>query len=344
MIYFNLLIIFLFIIFIHEFGHYFFARLFKVKVTDFSIGFGKVLISYYDKNHTNWKISLIPLGGYVKIKGLESIFNNKPKTFNHNDSFEDISLLKKIIILLGGSLFNIISSWIIIISIFFFIGITKYEPIIGEVIKDSPAHINDLKNGDRIVKINDHKIDNFLDIGKFINKDEYVTIELLRGNSIITKNVRLNYNNELNKYFLGIRSNNKPNIIKYDFINSFIDSTYFIPTYYIQISKYIFNSYNSNTLSQELSGPIGIVKIADQLMLDKIIGILFMFISISLFVAIFNLIPIPLLDGGHILFFIIRRIFSNKLPQFIIKLYLAIGIAIISFIFILITFNDIFYK
>ena len=76
MIYLNLLIVFLLLIFIHELGHYTASRFFGAKVTDFSIGFGKSLFTFKDKNHTNWKFSLIPLGGYVKIKGLESIFQN----------------------------------------------------------------------------------------------------------------------------------------------------------------------------------------------------------------------------------------------------------------------------
>ena len=83
---------------------------------------------------------------------------------------------------------------------------------------------------------------------------------------------------------------------------------------------------------------------ADQLMLDKIKGILFLFIMISLFVAIFNLFPIPLLDGGHIIYFTLRSMFSNTLPQVVTRLYIVIGISIISFLFILVTINDIFYK
>jgi len=79
-------------------------------------------------------------------------------------------------------------------------------------------------------------------------------------------------------------------------------------------------------------------------MLDQIKGILFLFILISLFVGMFNLFPIPLLDGGHIVYFIVRSIFSDSLPIFITKIYLTIGISIISILFILITFNDIFYK
>ena len=110
MIYINLLIIFLLLIFIHELGHYSAARLFGVKVTDFSIGFGKSLFTFKDKKNTRWKISLIPLGGYVKIKGLESIFlNDKNKNFD-KDSFQSLSLFKKIIILLkNGKYLNRIS-------------------------------------------------------------------------------------------------------------------------------------------------------------------------------------------------------------------------------------------
>ena len=80
MIYLNLLIIFIILIFIHELGHYIAARFFGAKVTDFSIGFGKTLFSYTDKNHTKWKFSILPLGGYVKIKGLENIFQNVENT------------------------------------------------------------------------------------------------------------------------------------------------------------------------------------------------------------------------------------------------------------------------
>ena len=97
-------------------------------------------------------------------------------------------------------------------------------------------------------------------------------------------------------------------------------------------------------MTDQLAGPIGIVKMADQMMLDKLSGVLLLFIVISLFVGLFNLFPIPLLDGGHIVYFIISKIFSNSLPEFVTRIYLVIGITIISFLFIFVTLNDIFYK
>ena len=108
MIYINLLLVFICIVFIHEFGHYLFARIFKAEVTDFSIGFGKPLFQFKDRNNTIWKICPIPLGGYVKIKGLDSVFQK-----NSNDepgSFQSLQLYQKIFILLAGSVFNILSA------------------------------------------------------------------------------------------------------------------------------------------------------------------------------------------------------------------------------------------
>ena len=180
MIYLNLIIIFIFIIFIHELGHYSIARLYKTTVTDFSIGFGKVLYQYKDKNLTNWKISLIPLGGYVKIKGLESIFNNSINEFHSKDSFQYLSLIKKITILLAGSFFNIISAWLCLFLMLFFLGIVSFAPIIGSVIDKSPASINDLRKGDVISQINGKKINNFNDIAYAINKSKRITIDIIQ--------------------------------------------------------------------------------------------------------------------------------------------------------------------
>ena len=142
MIYINLLLVFICIVFIHEFGHYLFARIFKADVTDFSIGFGKPIFKFRDKNNTIWKICPIPLGGYVKIKGLDSVFQ---KNSNQDPgSFQALKLYQKIFILLAGSVFNIISAWIALFCIFFFFGIASFLPIIGTVMDNSAAQENDL--------------------------------------------------------------------------------------------------------------------------------------------------------------------------------------------------------
>ena len=342
MIYINLLLVFICIVFIHEFGHYLFARIFKAEVTDFSIGFGKPLFQFKDKNNTIWKICPIPLGGYVKIKGLDSVFQK-----NSNDepgSFQSLQLYQKIFILLAGSVFNILSAWIALFSIFFFFGIASFLPIIGKVMDDSAAKENDLRVNDVIISVNNLKIDEFSDIPKALGSDKSISLLVERGGQIIEKNFDLKFNDEINRYVIGISTNNEPIIDKYNLNKSIQNSLIFIPTYYAASINFLKKSYQDNTLGDQLAGPVGIVKMADQMMLDKIRGVIFLFIVISLFVGVFNLLPIPLLDGGHIVYFVISKIFSNSLPELVTRIYIATGITIISFLFIFITFNDIFYK
>ena len=342
MIYINLILVFLVLVAIHEYGHYIVARWFKAEVTDFSIGFGKPLLKFTDKNGTTWKLSPIPLGGYVKIKGLDNIFS--PKSNDEEGSFQSLTLFQKILVLLAGSIFNIFSAWFALFCIFFFFGIVTLMPIIGSVSENSSAFENDLREGDKILEINNISIEEFSDIPKAIGNNPSINILIERNNQIIEKNFDLKFNSELNRYIIGISSPQNPIIDKYNLIDSIKNSSLFIPTYYVASFSFLQQSYKENTLGDQLAGPIGIVKNADQMMLDQVRGVLFLFIIISLFVGLFNLLPIPLLDGGHIIYFIIRRIFSNSLPEFITRVYLAVGITIISFLFIVVTYNDIFYK
>ncbi len=173
MIYLNLLLVFLILVAIHEYGHYVVARFFKAEVTDFSIGFGKPLYEYQDKNGTKWKIAPIPLGGYVKIKGLDNIFSKND--LYEEGSFQSLTLFQKILVLLAGSFFNIISAWLVLFSIFFFFGIVNFLPIIGSVMDNSAASLNDLRKGDRILEINNYEIKEFSDIPRAIGIINSVT-------------------------------------------------------------------------------------------------------------------------------------------------------------------------
>ena len=182
MIYLNLLLVFICIVFIHEFGHYFFARLFKAEVTDFSIGFGKPLYTFTDKNNTVWKISPIPLGGYVKIKGLDTVFQ---KNSNEDpDSFQSLKLYQKILILFAGSFFNVVSAWFALFCVFFFFGIATFAPIIGNVADESSAQVNDLRVNEIIVLETDNNIKNIniSDLGLFkLKNDDHVFVASVLG-------------------------------------------------------------------------------------------------------------------------------------------------------------------
>ena len=346
MIYLNLLFCFILLVFIHEFGHYFVARYFQTEVTDFSIGFGKPLYEYEDKNGTKWKISPIPLGGYVKIKGFDSIFS---KNENYEKgSFQNLGLVQKICVLLAGSFFNFLSVFIVLFCMFFIAGSPSIKPIVGKIIEGSAAMESDIRVGDKIINIDDIEIIEFNDISKIISKKNEINITIDRNETFLNKTIKLKFNEDYNKYFLGIAPVNttEQNIIRNKF-NPYLSAKYSFNLIY-EIYDFTFSqlskSFKNNTLQNELAGPIGIIKNAHNLMLDNLGGIFFFFIVISLNIGLINLLPIPLLDGGHIVYFIIRRIFSNSLPEFVTRVYFTVGITIISFLFLVVTFNDIFYK
>ena len=190
-----------------------------------------------------------------------------------------------------------------------------FAPIIGKIADDSPAEINDLRVNDLIISVNDNEINEFSDIPKALGDNNFISLLIQRENTLIEKNFQLEFNNEVNRYLIGISSTNEPIIDKFNFSESIQNSLRFIPTYYSATISFLHQSYQNNTLGEQLAGPVGIVKMADQMMLDKIRGVIFLFIMISLFVGIFNLLPVPLLDGGHIVYFIVSKIFSNSLPE-----------------------------
>ncbi len=343
MIYFNLLLCFILLVFIHEFGHYYVARYFKAEVTDFSVGFGKPIFKFKDKNNTTWKIAPIPLGGYVKIKGFDSIFSKYEN--NEIGSFNNLGLVQKICVLLAGSFFNFLSVFILLFSMYFISGSPSFKPIVGNIIEESAANENDIRVGDKIIEIDGIQIIEFNDISKLISENTEISIIIDRNEKLINKNIKLKFNEQYNKYFLGIGPSDEFIILnKYNIYLSIKNSINFIYTIYSQTFIHLSKSFKNNTLQDELAGPIGIVKNADNFMLNNFGGIMFFFIVISLSIGLLNLLPIPLLDGGHILYFIVRRIFSNSLPEFVTKIYFVLGITIISFLFIVVTYNDIFYK
>ena len=152
------------IVFIHELGHFFFARLFGVRVLDFSIGFGKSIKSWQTKSKTIFNLRILPFGGYVKMNGEEI-----SEVSNNNDSYLSKKYYQKLLITLGGPIFN----FILAIIIFFMInlyGVYKVTPVIGDVMKDSKAETSGLLKDDLIVEIDKNKISSYSDAQLMLSK------------------------------------------------------------------------------------------------------------------------------------------------------------------------------
>ena len=179
------IILILIVVFIHEYGHYYFAKKYGVGVTDFSIGFGKEIFGWNDKSGTRWKICWIPLGGYVKFFGDRNVFSQSDqekilKKYNEEDR-EKLFVLKplyqRVLIVFGGPLANFLLAFVIFFSIYTFVGKDFTPAVINEVQKDSPAMIGGLKQNDVILKIDGNKVKSLLDVSKFITMSTGDTID-----------------------------------------------------------------------------------------------------------------------------------------------------------------------
>jgi regulator of sigma E protease len=228
------LILILVVVFIHEYGHYYFAKKYGVGVTDFSIGFGKEIFGWNDKSGTRWKICWIPLGGYVKFFGDRNVFSQADhekilKQYNKEDQeklFVIKPLYQRALIVFGGPLANFILAIAIFFCIYTFVGKDFTPAVINEVQKDSPAMIGGLKNNDIILEIDGNKVESIMDVSKFITTSigDVIDFKVERSNQEyllkIKPNIVLsddNLGNKINKRMVGIQLgayNNEINHVK----------------------------------------------------------------------------------------------------------------------------------
>ena len=175
------------VVFIHEYGHYYFARRYGVAVTDFSIGFGKEIFGFNDKNGTRWKFCLIPLGGYVKFFGDRNVFSQAEqeellKKYSKEDQkklFVTKPLYQRSLIVAGGPLANFILALLIFTLINIFVGKDFTQPKIEEVTINSPAEKAGLKKNDIIIGINDNKVESILEVSTYINTNNADKLKIM---------------------------------------------------------------------------------------------------------------------------------------------------------------------
>ena len=348
------------VVFIHEYGHYYFAKRFKVGVTDFSIGFGKEIFGWNDKSGTRWKICWIPLGGYVKFFGDRNVFSQADqekliKQYNDVDR-EKLFVLKplyqRVLIVFGGPLANFILAIVIFLFIYMFVGKDFTTAIIDEVQKDSPAEIAGMMKNDIIIEIDNTKVESILDVSKLIamSTSEYVDFKVSRYDQEILLKVKPNLvegldnlGNKINKRMIGIRLSPYNNEIKHvklgpgkALIHS-LNEVYFLASSSL---KYLGSMIIGSGDTSQLGGPIRIAKISGQVAEVGIIPFISMMAYISISLGLINLFPIPLLDGGHLLFYGFEKILGRPLSQKTQEGFFRIGMFLLLSLMFFATFND----
>jgi len=344
---FSLIVVLGVLIFFHELGHFLVARVLGVGVERFSLGFGPKLIGK-KIGITEYQISAIPLGGYVKMVGespdSELDPSDIPISFTHKH------VLKRILIVAAGPLFNILLAMIIFFGIFQISGLLILKPGIGEVNEGSPAYMAGLKKDDLVVSIDGVEISSWEDMANAImaSKGKPLAISVLRGDTILTKNVTPEvkkfkniFNEDVDRYVIGITASGE--IFKKDlnFFQAFsesINQTYQITALTI---KGVVKLFQGTVSPKTLGGPIMIAQMAGQQAKEGVVNLIFFIALISINLAILNFLPIPVLDGGHLLFFFIEAVKGSPVSVKVREISQQAGIFVLILLMIYVFYNDI---
>ena len=348
------------VVFIHEYGHYYFAKRYGVGVTDFSIGFGRELFGWNDKSGTRWKVCWIPLGGYVKFFGDRNVFSQADqeellKKYSKEDQhklFVTKPLYQRALIVAGGPLANFILALVIFTFIYMFAGKDFTPAVIDEVLKDSPAEVAGMQKNDVIIEIDNTKVESILDVSKLIamSTSEFIDFKVSRYDQEIILKVKPNFvdsvdelGNKLKKRMVGIKLSPYNNQITHKklgpaqaLLQSF-NEVYFVTTSSL---KYLGSMFTGAGDSSQLGGPIRIAKISGQVAEFGIIPFVSMMAYISISLGLINLFPIPLLDGGHLMFYAFEKVLGRPLSQETQEGFFRIGMFLLLSLMFFATFND----
>ena len=354
------IVLILVVVFIHEYGHYYFARKYGVGVTDFSIGFGKEIFGWNDKSGTRWKICWIPLGGYVKFFGDRNVFSQADQEkiiekYNKEDRdklFVLKPLYQRVLIVFGGPLANFLLAIVIFFSIYTFIGKDFTPAVINEVQKDSPAMIGGLKQNDIILEIDGNKVKSIMDVSKYITMStaDVVDFKVKRSYDELILKIKPNIvpsednlGNKMNKRMVGIKLgayNNEINHVKLGPAQAIYHAANEV--YYVSISslKYLGGMIVGKADTSQLGGPIRIAKISGQVAEFGILAFISMMAYISISLGLVNLFPIPMLDGGHLMFYAFEKVLGRPLSQKTQEGFFRIGMVVLLSLMFFTTFND----
>lgn len=323
------LLVFLLVVMLHEFGHFSIAKLSGIKVNEFSIGMGPKIYQK-QKGETFYSLRALPVGGYVAMEGEEEN-SHDPRAFNN------VSIVKRMAVVLAGAFMNFVLAFIAFTLIFSIVGYGSSE--IEKVISNSPADKAGIQSGDLIIKINENKVKDIYDINSIISKNqkEEMDFQINREGNILNVKIKPEYSVENQMYLIGITSKLDHSILKS--ISLGANRT-------LEMSKLILKSitmmFSGSFKMEYLSGPVGVVQLIGSESSKGFLNFLQILGLISVNLGVFNLLPIPALDGGKFLFLLIEALRGKPIDEKIEQGLSLIGISLLFSLMIYVTiFNDI---
>jgi regulator of sigma E protease len=335
------------LVFIHELGHFLAARYFKVGVDVFSLGFGPKIFKRV-KGRTEYCVSAIPLGGYVKMVGEEPGKSLPPE--EQSISFSHKPLYQKSLIVAAGPVFNFFLAIFIFYVLYQFSGLYLPKPVIGEVLDGSPAQEAGLLAGDVITVVEGQKIRSFEDVSRIISSSSGQALDIgvsrdgrnLRFSLVPEKQETTNvFGETVDRQVIGIRGTGE---VFHQPLNpfqalgrSFADTFGLVKLTIVSVGKMISGSMSADNLG----GPIMIAQMAGEQARAGIVNFVWFIALLSVNLGIINLFPIPVLDGGHLVFFGIEAVTGKQVSEKLREKMVQFGAALLVALMVFVFYNDI---
>ncbi len=343
------------LIFIHEMGHYLVGRWCGVKAEVFSIGFGREVIGWNDKRGTRWKVSALPLGGYVRFAGdMNPASQPSPEWLalpaeERRQTFQAKAVWQRFLIVLAGPAVNFLFAFVVIAGVLVTYGEPVTPPVISAVSPHSAAEAAGLRVGDRIVRLDGEPVRRFEDVGFYtaLHPDMTIRIDLLRAGQPLTLNAHTRahmqsdeFGNKARVGRLGIRPvggamQAVPLIeVPARSASLVVES---VKTTLTAIGQIV----GGERSAKELSGPVGMAKVAGEQATLGWFALILLMVGISINLGFINLLPIPMLDGGHLLFYILEALRRRPVEPQVQEWAFRSGLALLLGLMLFVTFNDI---
>ena len=331
------------LVFIHEMGHYLAARWRGIHVEAFSIGFGTPFARWTDRVGTEWRLCWLPLGGYVKLHGQErpeDVTAEVRDAWQSGRTFHEKTVLSRAIVVAAGPVANFLLA-AVLFSVMFGVQGEPGEPVVQSVIAGSAADSAGIHPGDRIVEIDSRKIDNFEDIQRIISVSpgKPLQVEILRAGAsetlaVVPTSVDDGGGGKIG--LLGVGGALRP----VGPVRAVVDGVSHVWSVAVQTLQGVWQIITGQRGASGLGGPLKIAQLSGQVAQNGI-GSLVLFIALlSVNLGLINLFPIPILDGGHLVFYAVEAIRGRPLPPRAQEYGFRAGLALIACLFVFVTWND----
>jgi regulator of sigma E protease len=348
------------VVFFHELGHFLIARWCGVRILVFSIGFGPEIVGFNDRHGTRWKIAAIPLGGYVKFFGDDSAAST-PDTARlaamdeseKSQSFVGQPVAKRAAIVVAGPMANFVLAIAIFASVFMLYGKQTMSARVDSVQADSAAAAAGLQPGDLVTAINGNTIADFADMQRVVSESAgqalQITVKRDGTERVLTATPTLSeekdiFGNVRRIGLLGIRRSTAPEDLKFQPVSPpeavwmGAQETWFVID---RTLSYLGGVVVGREAANQLGGPIRIAEMSGQVATLGFVALIHLAAVLSVSIGLLNLFPIPLLDGGHLLFYAVEAVRGRPLSERAQEVGFRIGLAIVLMLMIFATFNDI---